>query len=50
MAYMTSIWHGILQVVNIVDGCGISYKVALNSALQFGIMYDPNKNRKEALV
>ena len=33
-----------------MDGCGSSYKVALNSALQFGIMYNPNKNREESLV
>ena len=39
-----------LQVVKIQDGCGSSYKVALNSALEFGIMYNPNKNREEALV
>lgn len=39
-----------LQVINIQDGCGSSYKVALNSALEFGIMFNPNKNREEALV
>ena len=39
-----------LQVVKIQDGCGSSYKVALNSGLEFGIMYNPNKNREEALV
>ena len=36
--------------MNIVDGCGGSYKVALNSALEFGVMFNPNKNREEALV
>ena len=39
-----------MQVVKIQDGCGSSYKAALNSALEFGIMYNPNKNREEALV
>ena len=47
---MTIVIIPLIQVVNIMDGCGSSYKVALNSALEFGIMYNPNKNREEALV
>lgn len=33
-----------------VDGSEAVYKIALNSSLEFGPMYDPNKKRDEALV
>ncbi len=33
-----------------VDGGGAMYKIPLNSALEFGIMYNPNDKRDEALV
>lgn len=33
-----------------VDGGGALYKIPLNSALEFGIMYNPNQKRVEALV
>ncbi len=39
-----------LQVVHMLDGGGAIYKIPLNSALEFGIMYDPNQKRDQALV
>ncbi len=33
-----------------LDGGGAIYKIPLNSALEFGIMYDPNQKRDQALV
>ena len=32
------------------DGSGESFKVAVNSAVEFGILYNPNNNVGEALV
>lgn len=40
----------LLQVVKVHDGIGGVFKVALNSALEFGVMYDPNNDKEEALV
>ncbi len=40
----------LLQVVHMLDGGGAIYKIPLNSALEFGIMYDPNQKRDQALV
>ena len=37
-------------MVNIVDDHNGKYKIALNSAIQFGIIFDPNNNLVEALV
>ncbi|XP_064390464.1 uncharacterized protein LOC135338305 [Halichondria panicea] len=37
------------KVVHMLDGGGAIYKIPLNSALEFGIMYDPNQKRDQAL-
>ena len=29
---------------------GTNFKIPLNSAIEFGILYDPNNSRSEALV
>ena len=33
-----------------VDGGGAMFKLGLNSGIQFGILFDPNNKREEALV
>ena len=40
----------VVQVVHMLDGGGATYKIPLNSALEFGIMYNPNDRRDEASV
>lgn len=32
------------------DGGGAEYKIALNSGIEFGILYNPNDKRDEAVV
>ena len=40
----------IMQVVNMEDGVGGKFKIGLNSGIEFGLLYDPNEKRDEALV
>ena len=39
-----------LQVVNISDSNGGEYKIAMNSAIEFGVLYNPNNDLKSAQV
>lgn len=37
-------------MVSVEDGGGDSFKIGLNSGIEFGLLYDPNSKRDEALV
>ena len=37
-------------MVDIEDGVGRAFKITLNSAIQFGFLFDPHGKRDEALV
>ena len=37
-------------MVHIEDGVGRAFKITLNSAIQFGFLFDPHGKRDEALV
>lgn len=39
-----------MQVVSIEEEAGRVFKVALNSGIEFGLLYDPSNKKDEALV
>lgn len=39
-----------MQVVSIEEEAGRVFKVALNSGVEFGLLYDPSNKKDEALV
>ena len=43
-------FHSPLQVVNISDSNGGQYKIAMNSAIEFGVLYNPSNDIKSAQV
>lgn len=40
----------VVQVICMEDGGGGEFKIALNSGIEFGILFDPNDKRDEAVV